>query len=358
MTNKPVTEITKEDWLHDCFPEWGKWLIEDINDTVVKPGTFAAWWLGCTGIWIKTEGNTNLSIDMWCGISRTTHYSVPKNMAGPNFQLGRMNGSRTMHMNPRNIPHVIDPFELEHLDAFIVTHDHNDHMDKYSTAAVLKKFPDVPLIGPEYARNKWVGWGVPEERIHVVHPGDVVTIGDVKLHVVDAFDRTALITTPPEGSIEGRFPGDMDERAVNYVIETPGGTFYHSGDSHFSNWYGVHGRDYKIDVAIAAYGENPIGVTDKITANDVLRMAEDLRCKVIIPVHYDVWPTFMVDPEEIMMIYDFKKDRLKYQFKPYIWQVGGKFVYPDNKDDLRYMYPRGFEDAFTDNPNVPYKAFL
>ena len=44
--------------------------------------------------------------------------------------------------------------------------------------------------------------------------------------------------------------------------------------------------------------------------------------------------------------------------KPYIWQVGGKFVYPDNKDDRHFMFERGFEHAMEEEPNVYFKSFL
>ncbi len=33
MTN--INEITREKWILDCFPEWGEWLIEDIDETIV-----------------------------------------------------------------------------------------------------------------------------------------------------------------------------------------------------------------------------------------------------------------------------------------------------------------------------------
>ena len=55
-----VNEITREKWVLSTFPEWGTWLNEEIEETIVKPGTFSMWWLGCTGIWLKTEGNTNI----------------------------------------------------------------------------------------------------------------------------------------------------------------------------------------------------------------------------------------------------------------------------------------------------------
>ena len=51
----------------------------------------------------------------------------------------------------------------------------------------------------------------------------------------------------------------MDERAVNYVIKTPGGSIYHSGDSHFSNGYYRHGKLHKIDVALVSYGRQRAG---------------------------------------------------------------------------------------------------
>ena len=37
----------------------------------------------------------------------------------------------------------------------------------------------------------------------------------------------------------------MDEKAVNYLIQTPGGNLYHSGDSHYSNYYAKHGNDHR-----------------------------------------------------------------------------------------------------------------
>ena len=30
------------------------------------------WWLGCTGMWIKTEGNTNLCMDLWVKTGKRT----------------------------------------------------------------------------------------------------------------------------------------------------------------------------------------------------------------------------------------------------------------------------------------------
>lgn len=153
----------------------------------------------------------------------------------------------------------------------------------------------------------WIGWGVPPARCITVKPGDVIKIKDVEIHALDAFDRTALITLPVEQKAAGVLPDGMDLRAVNYLFKTPGGNLYHSGDSHYSNYYAKHGNDHHIDVALGSYGENPRGITDKMTSADILRMAESLNAKVVIPFHHDIWSNFQADPQEIRVLWDMKK---------------------------------------------------
>ena len=150
----------------------------------------------------------------------------------------------------------------------------------------------------------------------------------------------------------------MDDKAVNYLIKTPGGNIYHSGDSHYSIYYAKHGKDYDIDVAFGSYGENPVGMQDKMTSVDILRMAEALGCKVVIPIHYDVWTNFMADINEIKVLYEMKKDRLGYEFHPFFWEVGGKYVYPADRDKKAYHHRRGFEDCFEAPQNIPFRSLL
>ncbi|MBP2643656.1 MAG: hypothetical protein H6Q67_1543 [Firmicutes bacterium] len=351
-----IDEISRESWLLSTFPEWGTWLNEEIEQEQVAPGTFAMWWLGCTGIWVKSEGNANICIDLWCGSGKRTR---SKPLMDTHHQMARMSGCVKLQPNLRVAPFVLDPFAIRTVDAVIATHDHNDHIDANVAAAVMKNCDSsVLFIGPKTCVEIWKKWGVPEDRCRVVKPGDVVKIKDTELIAVESFDRTALITVPADVSLKGKMPGDMNERAVNYIIKTPGGTLYHSGDSHYSNLYAKHGNEYKIDVALGSYGENPRGITDKMTSSDILRMAEALNTKVVIPFHHDIWSNFQADPQEINVLYEMKKDRLQYQFKPFIWQVGGKFIFPADKDKREYHYPRGFDDCFTKDTDLPFPSFL
>ncbi|MCS2160239.1 L-ascorbate 6-phosphate lactonase [Scandinavium sp. H11S7] len=351
-----VKSITRESWILNTFPEWGSWLNEEIEQEQVAAGTFAMWWLGCTGIWLKSQGGANLCIDFWCGTGKQSHGNP---LMKQGHQMQRMAGVKKLQPNLRTTPFVLDPFAIREIDAVLSTHDHNDHIDVNVAAAVMQNCPDdIPFIGPQTCVDLWIGWGVPRERCIVVRPGDVVKVKDIEIHALDAFDRTALITLPAEQRAAGILPDGMDERAVNYLFKTPGGNLYHSGDSHYSNYYAKHGNEHQIDVALGSYGENPRGITDKMTSADMLRMAEALNTKVVIPFHHDIWSNFQADPQEIRVLWEMKKDRLKYGFKPFIWQVGGKFTWPQDKDNLEYHYPRGFDDCFTTEPDLPFKSFL
>lgn len=348
-----IDDITRESWILGAFPEWGTWLNEEIEATVTEPGTFDLWWIGNTGIWLKTEGGANIVTDAWFGNGKRTQ--KVKEMA-PYHQMRNMTGGRATQPNLRAAPIVIDPFAVSTVDAVLATHIHQDHICPFFAAAVLQNCADdVPFIGPQGCADIWRGWGVPEDRLVVVKPGDVVKIKDVEIHMLDSFDRTVLVTA--EEPLAGKVP-TMDDKAVNYLFKTPAGSFYHSGDSHYSIRFAKHGKDHDVDVAFGSYGENPIGNQDKMSSIDILRMAEALRCKVVIPFHYDVWTNFKADPQEIVDLYDIKKDILQYQFKPFIWDVGGRFTFPNDVNKRKYHYRRGFEDAFTDEQNVPFPSIL
>ena len=52
-----ISEITRENWIENTFPEWGTWLNESMENDKVMPNNVKMWWLGCSGIFLKTPAD-------------------------------------------------------------------------------------------------------------------------------------------------------------------------------------------------------------------------------------------------------------------------------------------------------------
>ncbi len=146
--------------------------------------------------------------------------------------------------------------------------------------------------------------------------------------------------------------------AFNYVYDSTSGTINHGADSHFANYFPRPGKDFDIDVAINNYGDNPLGIQDKMTSIDLLRMPQNLRAKVSIPVHHDIWTNYKASTDAILRLWKMRKESLQCDFHPFIWEVGGKYTYPRDKDRIEYHHPRCFDDDFGPDSHIQFRALL
>jgi L-ascorbate 6-phosphate lactonase len=308
--DRPMDRIR---WLIECFPEWGRFLNRQIEETRVEKGSYAFWWTGGMGFVLKSPGGAVLLVDNYAGPAHYTEYEycgVCRTTGAPTIDWLRLN------------PQVIDIYGFKTLDGVFCSHQHADHTDIYTLKAATQT-SDCPFFGPLSSVERMRNFKVPEERIRVVRPGQSHTIKDVRIEILPNYDRIATMTGGPGVEVRPGVRRPYDDVAVTFFFKIAGFNFCHLADSLFQNAY-VTFKKHKVDVLTVNIGYNAPGGTDKMTPYDAVRVAEAIQAKVLMPLHWDNWGNTTVDPEEVVWI----AKRHTPDLKIVIPQWGVKWIYP------------------------------
>lgn len=173
----------------------------------------------------------------------------------------------------------LDIEQLSGIDIIIISHDHYDHLNKYSIQKLRNK--TKLFIVPLGIGARLVKWGVAPERI-------------VELDWWEeyAVDGKMLVAATPAQHFSGRGLSDRNKTLwASWVIKAPNHRVYFSGDSGYFNGFKQIGEKYgPFDMTFIECGAyNEMWYQVHMFPEETVQAHRDLKGKVLHPIH---WGTF------------------------------------------------------------------
>ena len=191
----------------------------------------------------------------------------------------------------------VQPHEVTDADWVFVSHDHMDHCDPQTLPGIAKASPHCQFVGPPPVLDSLKDWGVESTRLTLAHGEPLNLLPDLKVHFVPA--AHPLLTC----DAAGRY------LALGYLFEQQGKRTYFAGDTSVTQGLIDSLKKYApIDTAFLPVNEqNFFRARHNILGNMSIResflLAEEIHVRQVVPVHWDMFASNSVYPEEIEIIY-------------------------------------------------------
>ena len=256
----------------------GQALIDDINATEVPHGQCAFWWVGQHGFIVKL-GKVVLYIDAYLSPS-----------------------------SARNVPPLLDPYEVTNADVIIGTHDHGDHIDRASWPAMVAASPKATIITPKLVRDQVVSeLGLPSDRVIGLDEGISTTVDGIKISAIPAAHEL-LAVDPATGYHE----------CLGVIIEGNGFCLYHAGDTTIYEGMQAKLRKWKIDLAFLPINGRDAkrlksGCIGNMTYQEAVDLAGTIKPGLTIPTHFEMFNGNTENPQLFMDYIEVKYPELKAQ---------------------------------------------
>ncbi|MBQ9046975.1 MAG: MBL fold metallo-hydrolase [Solobacterium sp.] len=239
--------MTKQGWYKS-----GEDLITQMKTLQLPENQLAVWYLGQAGIVLK-YGDKLYCIDPYLRESKARSFEPP-----------------------------FDASEAVFFDYIFCTHNHTDHLDEVALKAINEAGADTKYIVPAPHVHVLQDLGIAAEQIIAAKAGEKFTLGDISVEPV------------PAAHEEFSYDAEGNHEHLGFIIRTPAGTVYHSGDT--IEWetmtedlsgkgidimcLPINGSDWK------RKKHNIIGNLDAREAADI---ADTCGADLLIPLHFDLF---------------------------------------------------------------------
>ena len=173
----------------------------------------------------------------------------------------------------------LDVRQIPKVDAVIISHDHYDHLNKFSVQRLTEK--TNKFLVPLKVGDLLFDWGVPRDKIV-----------ELDWWQEYSFDQKMMVAATPAQHFSGRGIIDRNKTLwASWVIKAPFHNLFFSGDSgYFSGFKQIGDRYGPFDMAFiecGAYGEGWPKV--HMFPEQTVQAHLDLKGNILHPIH---WGTF------------------------------------------------------------------
>lgn len=233
--------------------------MEQIRRFKVPAGSLTMWWLGQIGFIVKSPQGTIIAIDPYLSNS----CKAVGDQCG--FDMDRM------------VPPPISPADLVGIDAYAITHSHQDHLDPETLGPYRAAGGIGPYIAPPETIEKLHALGIPNNQMTMIWPNKTVRTGDLLLRATFAIPL-----------------GGDDLTHVGYLVSVPNGpTFYVTGDTGYHEILAISIAEHHPDVMAVVIN----GTFRNMGPAEAARLVQQLNPKVAIPCHYELFRANLTPPQ-------------------------------------------------------------
>lgn len=221
------------------------------------------------------RGNGQLNVT-WLG-----HSSLMINIDGYRILTDPVFEKRVSIMGPTrfNGDAPLDISKVPDVDLVIISHNHYDHLNKYSVIRLIDKAALFAV--PAKVKVRLLGWGVPENKI--------VEFDWWQEHRID---HNLMVAATPSQHFSGR--GLTDRNATlwaSWVIKTPNHALFFSGDSGYFDGFKQIGNKYgPFDMTFIECGAyDKLWPKLHMFPEQTVQAHIDIKGNILHPIH---WGTF------------------------------------------------------------------
>lgn len=205
----------------------------------------------------------------------------------------------------RRIPPPLDPRQLSDVDLLLCTHEHWDHFDAPTVAAVAQASPQARIVVPAPVTAQVLAAGVPAQRVVGAVAHEALTDLPVRITPVPACHGVEVA----DAYNFGKDKSDGQVRYLGYVLDFAGTRIYHAGDTLW--WPGQEDvlRDLAVNVALLPInGRDRRREADNIVGNmdhrEAALLAAAAQVDLLVPMHWDMFTGNQGFPDQLVAIVD------------------------------------------------------